>query len=74
MIRVIIRFVDGGIQEFDEGLSFLKKLSDLKKIGYDGKDLIHALLTDDWGPPPSHINIKGKSETGKKIDITIPYK
>ena len=74
MVQVTIRFVDGSIKEFDEGPAFLERLTDLRTRGYTGKELIHALLTDDWGPPPLHINITGVSESGEKIDITIPYK
>jgi hypothetical protein len=74
VVKVTISLVDGGLQEFDKGTSFLKKLSELKAQGFSGKELIHALLTDDWGAPPLYVKIKGKDEAGNNIDITIPYR
>lgn len=74
MINVSISFVDGGLQELSKNNAFGERLLQLQNRGYEGKQLIHALLTDDWGPPPTVITIKGKLNSGKRIDISIPYR
>ena len=68
MIQVTIRFVDGSLQEVTETKDFLLRLSELKEQGYEGKDLINRLITDDWGAPPVFVQIKGSG-----IDLQIPY-
>jgi len=68
MIRVTIRFVDGSLQEYTETKDFLLRLSELKEQGYEGKDLVNRLITDDWGAPPVFVQIKGS-----EIDLQIPY-
>lgn len=74
MINVSIRFVDGGLQEFSKNNAFGERLLQLQNQGYEGKQLIHTLLTDDWGPPPTVITIKGQLNSGKIIDVSIPYR
>jgi len=74
VVKVTISFVDGSLQELDKGAFFLKKLSELRAQGFSGKELVHALLSDDWGAPPLYVKIKGESESGEKVDITIPYR
>jgi hypothetical protein len=74
VVKVTIRFVDGSLHEFDEGSSFLKKLSELSAQAISGKELVNTLITDDWGAPPLYVKIKGESEAGDNIDITIPYR
>ena len=74
MIKVIIRTVDGGLQEYEEpGSRLIQKLIALQNDGYKGKQLIDLLVSDDWGPPPLTVEIKGKSEDGVKVNVTIPY-
>lgn len=68
MIRVTIRFVDGSLQEFTETKSFLLRLAELKEQGYEGKNLVNELITDDWGTPPLFVQIMGSG-----IDFQIPY-
>jgi len=72
-VKVSIRFVDGSLQEYFEGMKILSDLARLKRQGLEGKLLIHALLTDDWGPPPRLVQIKGVDESGCSVDIKIPY-
>lgn len=72
-IKVSIRLVDGGLQEFDENPAFLQKLHLLQSQGFTGKQLVHHLITDDWGSPPIVIEISGKDSDGKNIEIRIPY-
>ncbi|BCV58979.1 hypothetical protein [Shewanella algae] len=73
MILVSISLVDGGLQEFEESDSFLQRLDQLKSEGYEGKSLIHELITDDWGAPPLYVKISGKTSQGQEINEHIPY-
>lgn len=74
MTKVIIRTVDGGLQEYeDPGSSLVQKLIALQNEGYNGKQLIDLLISDDWGPPPLTVEIKGKSVDGAKVNVVIPY-
>jgi len=68
MIQVTIRFVDGSLQEFSETKEFLLRLAELKEQGYEDKELIDRLITDDWGAPPVFVEIKGS-----EINLQIPY-
>ena len=56
MIQVSIRFVDGGFQEYSESTDFLSRLTELQNQGYEGRELINTLITDDWGAPPLSVN------------------
>lgn len=74
MAKVIIRTVDGGLQEYeDPGSKLIQKLIALQKDGHKGKQLINLLISDDWGPPPLTVEIEGKSKDGAKVNVTIPY-
>lgn len=57
-LRVSVRLVNGGDQDFEY---------------HSGKDLIESWFTDDWGPPPTFLEIKAKTEDGKTVMISIPY-
>jgi len=48
-------------------------LSQLKEQGYEGKYLVHELITDDWGTPPLYVKILGKTLKGQAINEHIPY-
>lgn len=73
-LNVVAKLVDGGQQEFHAGPDFLSKLHALESKGVEGKALIHALLTDDWGAPPLLISVSGTAADGSAINITIPYR
>ena len=73
MVQVSIRFVDGGFQEYSESSDFLSRLTELQNQGYEGRKLINALISDDWGAPPLSVQIKGKGPNGSEIDLQIPY-
>lgn len=73
MITVKIPTVDGGLMEFTESDSIVARLTSLRADGYEGKELIHALLTDDWGPPPRGVQLEGRLEDGTRVDEYIPY-
>lgn len=38
-----------------------------------GKNVIHELITDDFGAPPRSMEITVTTESGKKVKIYIPY-
>ena len=73
MISVEIRFVDGGYQEFTQPDSIVGRLRNLQSSGIAGKELVHSLLTDDWGPPPSTVRLVGTLGDGTRVDETIVY-
>jgi len=73
MVQVSITFVDGGFQEYSESNELLSRFMELQNQGYEGKELINALISDDWGSPPLSVHIKGKLPNGSEIDVQIPY-
>lgn len=73
MIQVSISFIDGGLQEFEESDSFAEELFLLKSLGHEGKSLVHALLSDDWGAPPVYVKISGTTSKGQEVNEHIPY-
>ena len=38
-----------------------------------GKELIHDMVTDDWGAPPRCMVIRSKASDGQTVEICIPY-
>jgi hypothetical protein len=67
-VTVVVRFVDGGMQEF-HGEHYLAIYKSLVGDGYTGKLLIQKLLTDDWAAPPLFATIRD----GDATLATIPY-
>lgn len=72
MVTVEIRTVADGYQKYEESDQFLVRLKSLLASGYAGKELIHALISDDWSPPLLVIVIEW-SENGQNFKETIPY-
>jgi hypothetical protein len=57
-LRIYLPLVDGSV--FD--------------LEYDtGMQLIHEMVTDDWGAPPRSMVIEARTDDGKRVVITIPY-
>ena len=73
MLKIEIHLVNGGLLDLEESDSFWHRLVDLQKCGFAGKELIHELISDDWGPPPRLVCIQGSLIDGTKIDVTLPY-
>ena len=74
MIRVSIRYIDGGLHEYSISGDFLLRFTELQDQGHRGKDLIETLLvTDDWGSTPLSVQIKGTGPDGARVEIQIPY-
>lgn len=72
-VTVTAALVDGGALDFVPGPDFLDRLRALQAQGVEGREIIHALLTDDWGPPPVFVMVAGTDADGRQIDIRIPY-
>jgi hypothetical protein len=68
-IKVLADLADGSQMRFT-GDHYLSKYKSLAAQGYEGKTLIHALLTDDWGAPPLRVRIL---ENGEEV-ARIPYR
>ncbi len=75
LLRLEVHTVDGGILDIPEDNpdEFMKKLSDLRTSGLEGKRLLNQLITDDWGVPPLLVLVKGKYKNGEEINFTLPY-
>lgn len=71
---VSARLVDGGLYEFEAEAELLVRLQQLQAEGIAGKQLIHRLITDDWGAPPTFIDITGSAPDGSVVDVRIPYR
>ena len=48
-------------------------LARLQRDGLAGRELIHALITDDWGAPPAFVKISGTTERGEVVSLVIHY-
>jgi hypothetical protein len=73
-VNVSIRLVDGSLREYDTGPDLLVDLAALQVQGLAGRRLIHALLSDDWSPPPVYVDISGDAADGRPINERIPYR
>lgn len=70
-VEIVISLVDGGERRID-GKFAADKLAEYRSLlaqEHEGWKLIHALLGDDWGPPPRYVQIL---MNGKEV-ARIPY-
>jgi hypothetical protein len=72
-IKVEVWFVDGGYMDWVQPATLVARYHDLVGRGLEGKALVHQLLTDDWGPPPTRIRLTGRDAAQNAVDISIPY-
>lgn len=72
-VHVSIRFVDGSLQDYEEDPLFLSRLRLLQSEGVAGKQLVHELISDDFGAPPSGVEIWGKDTDGQGFSVKISY-
>lgn len=68
-----VHLVDGSLMVIPLDDDFLVRLKRLQTAGLQGKALVHELLTDDWGPPPVAVVVRGTAPDGSAVDLTIPY-
>ena len=73
LVKVAVNLADGSYTEWTEPLAILAKHDRLVHEGLKGKALIHELLTDDWGAPPTRVTLSCPGVDGKLIEIVIPY-
>ncbi|MDF2094384.1 hypothetical protein P2G67_00170 [Fodinicurvata sp. CAU 1616] len=72
-VRITVYLVDGSLSKWHEGPDILRQLESLQSRGFSGKELVHALFTDDWGTPPVSVCISGTKPSGAAGQVTIPY-
>jgi hypothetical protein len=72
-LTLSISFVNGDGFEEQVDASILEKHDRLIAEGVRGKELIHALYTDDYGAPPRRLSIKGQAPDGQVVDINIYF-
>lgn len=72
-VVVFAQLVDGSVLEYEADANLLMALKRLRSEGYEGKHLVHKLLTDDWGPPPRYVEIREHGPDGKSTNTRIPY-
>jgi hypothetical protein len=68
-LEAIVRTVDGGMREIPLTQQKLTRLYRLQHQGLTGKARIHEWLTDDWGPPPNYIEVRGRDADGNPVDL-----
>lgn len=71
MLEACAYLVDGSM--LDMGAVSAAKLRRLEAEGYEGRELINELLTDDWGAPPRFIELIGKDAVGQPLRHVIHY-
>lgn len=57
-LRVFLPLVDGGQLELDYNT---------------GRELIHGMVSDDFGPPPHSLQLEATMEDGRRVRIGVPY-
>lgn len=72
-VKVSANLVDGGLLEYFQPQSLIERYDLLRSEGYQGNDLVHELLTDDWGAPPSVVGLEGQRSDGTTFRVSIPY-
>ncbi len=73
MINIRIYHVDSSMSEWEEDEAIIDTLNELMALGYEGKELVNQLLTDDWGAPPRSVILTGTRENGEEINIALKY-
>ena len=72
-INALIRYVDGSASNHPVDDAELDRLAELEASGLSGRELIDAWITDDWGPPPTDIEVRGVTSKGRRVDRVLFY-
>lgn len=72
-ITVKVYLIDGSYNEWQAHPSIVQEHDELVRQGLGGKQLIHQLISDDWGPPPQRVVLTGLAGDGRRVEIVIPY-
>jgi hypothetical protein len=57
-LKVYLPLVDGGVLPLDYS---------------SGRELIHGMVSDDFGAPPHSLCFEAITEDGRSITISVPY-
>lgn len=72
-VKVSVRLVNGNGQTIFQPQSFIDRYDSLRQEGIEGNDLVHELLTDDWGVPPTSLEIEGQRSDGTPFHASLSY-
>jgi hypothetical protein len=72
MLKVEVSLADGGAMDWAVPDATYTRLLELRRDGWEGRELIDTLLTDDWAAPPSGVRLVGTLKDGTEIDEYIP--
>jgi hypothetical protein len=68
-----VHFVNGDVMEIPLTFGYLERVALLKDQGFEGKELVHRLLSDDWATPPATVELVGETADGAVVGLVIPY-
>lgn len=71
MLNVSAYLVDGSM--LDMGTVPRARLARLQREGYAGRELVNALITDDWGAPPRYVELTGADVAGNPLRVILHY-
>ena len=71
MLSVSAYLVNGDV--LDMGSVAHARLLELQRDGREGRELIDALITDDWGAPPRYVELTGRDADGNPLRLVIQY-
>lgn len=71
MLNACAYLVNGSM--LDMGTVSRQRLQRLQAEGFEGCELIHELITDDWGAPPRYVELVGTNDDGESLRIVIHY-
>lgn len=71
MLKVTAHLVNG--DQLDMGTVSRERLRRLQAEGFEDRELIHELITDDWGAPPRYVELVGADGGSEPLRIVIRY-
>jgi hypothetical protein len=74
VVKVSISFVNGEYREYYDSYKLIERYDVLLQEGLLGKQLVHELLTDDWGPPPVGVRLEGRRKDNRDFHAHIEYR
>ena len=73
-ISYLVNRVDGSQLDIEGDPRDIARLQQLRIEGYEGRELIDALITDDWGAPPTTVVISIALANGATETVVIEYR
>lgn len=71
--KATVYTIAGSLQEIRMLPHEFDRLQKLQRQGLTGKELIHEVLTDDWGAPPRYVDFSGYDSNGNKVSVRVEY-